>query len=433
MSLSSSMNASVAGLSANATQLSTISDNIANSSTYGYKRTETDFHAMVIGSSPSTYTAGGVRTTNMRMIDERGPLIGTTNATDLAVNGRGMLPVTSMNDVDSGNPSPPLMLTTTGSFYPNSEGYLTTSTGLVLMGWPANDDGTIPTFPRDTTAGLEPIQIASNQLYGSPTTRVEIGVNLPATSTAAGAVGTSEVMTVEYYDNLGKPETLTMTFTPTVPATGSSNTWTMQVTDSASGGAVVGEYELLFDDTRTAGGTLSTVTTTTGGTYDPLTGQMQVTVAGGPMDINIGLPGQADGMTQLSDGYIPYRSEKDGASVGILTSVEVDANGYVYAVYDTGESKVMYQVPIVDVPNPNGLEATGNQTFTVTQQSGGFFLWDAGDGPTGEVQAYAREESTVDVAAELTQMIQTQRAYSSNAKVIQTVDEMLQETTNLKR
>ena len=129
---------------------------------------------------------------------------------------------------------------------------------------------------------------------------------------------------------------------------------------------------------------------------------------------------QADGMTQLSDGYIPYRSEKGGASVGILTSVEVDANGYVYAVYDTGESKVMYQVPIVDVPNPNGLEATGNQTFTVTQQSGGFFLWDAGDGPTGEVQAYAREESTVDVAAELTQMIQTQRAYSSNAKVIQT-------------
>ena len=59
--------------------------------------------------------------------------------------------------------------------------------------------------------------------------------------------------------------------------------------------------------------------------------------------------------------------------------------------------------------------------------------WDAGDGPTGAIVGYAREGSTTDVAAELTDLIQTQRAYSSNAKVIQTVDEMLQETTNIKR
>jgi flagellar hook protein FlgE len=53
--------------------------------------------------------------------------------------------------------------------------------------------------------------------------------------------------------------------------------------------------------------------------------------------------------------------------------------------------------------------------------------------PTGSVVGYAREGSSTDVAAELTALIQTQRAYSSNAKVIQTVDEMLQETTNIKR
>ena len=46
---------------------------------------------------------------------------------------------------------------------------------------------------------------------------------------------------------------------------------------------------------------------------------------------------------------------------------------------------------------------------------------------------YAREASTTDVAEELTYLISTQRAYSSNAKIIQTVDEMLQETTNIKR
>ena len=69
----------------------------------------------------------------------------------------------------------------------------------------------------------------------------------------------------------------------------------------------------------------------------------------------------------------------------------------------------------------------------MSPESGSFFLWDAGTGAVGSVQGYSREGSKTDVAAELTNLIQTQRAYSSNAKVIQTVDEMLQETTNIKR
>ncbi|MGJ8609943.1 MAG: flagellar basal body rod C-terminal domain-containing protein, partial [Octadecabacter sp.] len=73
------------------------------------------------------------------------------------------------------------------------------------------------------------------------------------------------------------------------------------------------------------------------------------------------------------------------------------------------------------------------QAYVVTPESGSFYLHDAGSGPTGEIIGYAREESATDVAGELTDLIQTQRAYSSNAKVIQTVDEMLQETTNIKR
>jgi flagellar hook protein FlgE len=433
MSISSSMNASVAGLSANATQLATISDNIANSSTYGYKRVETDFHAMVIGEGAATYTAGGVYTSNVRLIDERGPLVTSSNATDIAILGGGMLPVTTMEDVLSGSQSPELLLTTTGSFYPDRNGYLTSTSGNVLLGWPADDSGTIGTFPRDTTVGLEPVRIVANQLDGTPTTAIELAANVPATSTAAGSTAGPEIVTIEYFDNLGKPETLTVTFTPTVPATGSSNEWTMEIADSASGGAVVGEYVLTFDASRANGGTLLSVAATTGGPYDPATGVFQVNVAGGPMDFNIGVPGQGDGMTQLSDDFTPVKTDKNGSAIGILNSIEIDSNGLVYAIYDNGQSKVLYQVPVVDVPNPNGLQANMNQTFSVSLDSGPFFLWDAGDGPTGEIQGYAREGSTVDVAAELTQLIQTQRAYSSNAKVIQTVDEMLQETTNLKR
>jgi flagellar hook protein FlgE len=113
--------------------------------------------------------------------------------------------------------------------------------------------------------------------------------------------------------------------------------------------------------------------------------------------------------------------------------VEIDEDGNITASYDTGFVRRIYQIPLVDVPNINGLRSLSNQTYQVSPSSGSFFLWDAGTGPTGKVQGYAREGSATDVAAELTSLIQTQRAYSSNAKVIQTVDEMLQETTNIKR
>lgn len=150
------------------------------------------------------------------------------------------------------------------------------------------------------------------------------------------------------------------------------------------------------------------------------------------MTINIGRPG-GTGLTQISSSFSPTNVTKNGAAAGTLSAVEVDENGYLKATYDNGVTRTLYQVPLVDVPNPNGLIAMDNQTFKISPDSGAFYLWDAGDGPTGAVTGYAREGSTTDVAAELTDLIQTQRAYSSNAKIIQTVDEMLQETTNIKR
>ena len=225
-----------------------------------------------------------------------------------------------------------------------------------------------------------------------------------------------------------------MDFTPTVPAVaGSSNTWTMTLSDSASGGAVVGEYTIVFDDTRGSGGTIASVTATSGGAYDALTGEFTVPVDGGDITINIGAVGAGTGLTQLSDSFAPTAISKDGSPVGNLISVDVDANGFLSANFDIGITRTIYQIPLIDVSNPNGLEALDNQIYNTSSQSGSIFLWDASDGPTGDIVAFALEESATDVAGELTQLIQTQRAYSSNAKVIQTVDEMLQETTNIKR
>ncbi|WP_342077368.1 flagellar hook-basal body complex protein [Yoonia sp. SS1-5] len=442
MTISSSLNASVAGLAANASRLATISDNISNSSTFGYKRAVTDFESMVIESGRGTYSAGGVRTTTTRLIDERGALVSTTNPTDLAVRGRGMLPVTSETSVAVDNGDNPLFLTTTGSFRPDAQGYLRTPGGLVLMGVPAAADGTIPNYPRDSIDGLVPVQINANQFAGEATTRVDLSVNLPATATREDSDGDTETLSVEYFDNLGASSNLDFTFTPTVPANGSSNQWTMEIRDSetdvdADGiGDVVGEYILQFDDSRGGGGTLLSVANTAaavGDPYDPATGTMVINVDGGPMEINIGQLGSSIGLTQLSDAFAPVSISKNGTPVGSLTSVEVDQNGFVRASFDIGINRVLYQIPLVDVPNVNGLETLDKQSFRVTPDSGTFFLWDAGDGPTGDIVSYAREESATDVAGELTELIQTQRAYSSNAKVIQTVDEMLQETTNIKR
>ncbi|QPM91350.1 flagellar hook protein FlgE [Pseudooceanicola algae] len=433
MTISSSLNAGVAGLQSNATRLAAIADNIANSSTYGYKKVQTDFHSLVLGESGAGYTAGGVRASTMRIIDQRRSIVPTDNATDLAVRERGMLPVASATEVEATGTFSQMMLTTTGSFRMDEEGYLRTASGLMLLGWPASADGSFPAVSRETDTGLEPIQIDASSFSGNPTTEIGLGVNLPATETEPTASGDPAQLSIEYFDNLGKAQSLTIVFTPDVSGTTASNAWTMEITDEVDG-TLVGDYDLTFNDTRTGGGTLASVTLgSAGAAYDTTTGTVVVTVAGGPIEIDLGLLGTTDGLTQLSDTFAPTGISKDGAEVGTLTGVEVDATGYVRANFDNGDVQILYQVPLADVSNPNGMQSMDYQTYIATTDSGPYYLWDAGDGPTGDIVSYAREESGTDVAGELTDMIRTQRAYSSNAKVFQTVDEMLQETTNIKR
>jgi len=443
MSISSALSAGVSGLAANSARLANISDNIANSGTYGYKRMETSFESMVIGQTGGgAYTAGGVRTTASRAIDQRGSLVPADHPLDIAVSGRGMLPVASSAALAS-DAAPELIMTTTGSFRPDDQGYLRTSSGLVLMGWPANADGTIPSQPRDSATGLQPIMVNASQTMADPTTRISLPVNLPADDAIGGAAGDAWEMEVEYFGNLGNSEKMTIVFTPEVtgPPGTRSNSWTMDIFDSAiiddpatpADESLIGTYRLEFDDSQAAGGTLAAVTTISGGAYDPATGLLTVPGANGPMTVELGRYGDSQGITQLSASFSPANVTRNGSPVGNLTALELDENGYLQATYDTGFTRILYQVPLVDVPNPNGLVAMDNQTYKVSPGSGAFYLWDAGDGPTGAIAGYARESSTTDVAAELTDLIQTQRAYTSNAKVIQTVDEMLQETANLKR
>jgi flagellar hook protein FlgE len=299
----------------------------------------------------------------------------------------------------------------------------------------------VPAQPRDSSAGLVPVQINQSQVAVQPTSMIDLNANLPATETAAGAAGTAQPVTVEYFDNLGSSQTLAVTFTPVVAAAGSpqTNTWTMDIVDQASG-LSAGSYEIAFSGIPPNAGAPTSVTQLTAGTaplstsYDATTGD--VTLNLGNQAIAIGIGSTAGGeqhLSQLSSTFSSVGVTKDGNAAGTFTGVSIDEIGNMYASYSSGFSKLIYKIPVADVANPNGLRVLDNQCFALSRESGSMFLWDAGSGPTGGIEGFALEQSTTDIATELTQLIQTQRAYSSNAKIIQTVDEMLQETTNLKR
>jgi flagellar hook protein FlgE len=434
MSISSSLNAGVMGLNVNAARLSTISDNIANSSTAGYKRSQVDFSSMVLQQRSSAYSAGGVRVDTFKDIATTGSLISTGSATDIAVAGRGLFPVTDESGLKASPSSRELRLLPTGSFYADQNGNLRTQSGLFLLGWPADSTGDIGNVSRNSGINLSPVNIATSQFTATPTSKIDLGINLPADATIAGAATGDYNLPVEYFDNLGRANSLTFQFTPTVPASSASNQWTVNIFDSAGDPAVsIGSLDLEFSDTAASGGRILTAAASGGASYDPATGNLALTLPHGPVSVYVGRINDSAGITQLAAPFSPTAVSKDGGPIGDLSSVEIDSNGYLQAVYDTGLRRTLYQIPVGDVPNMNGLNALDAQAFAISASSGSLYLWDAGAGPVGGISGFSLMESTTDIAAELTDLIETQRAYSSNAKIVQTVDEMLQETTNLKR
>ena len=184
MSLSSGLNAGVAGLSVNSTRLAVISDNIANSNTNGYRRTDVDFSSLVTASSGGAFSAGGVRVSTFRDVATSGTLITSNQSTDIAVAGAGLLPVTPLTAVEDLGSQRPFQMVATGSFRQNADGYLVTPGGLVLQGWPTDATGnTLGSIVRDSPTSLEPVRLSAFLTAADSTTKIELGVNLPAEET----------------------------------------------------------------------------------------------------------------------------------------------------------------------------------------------------------------------------------------------------------
>lgn len=455
MSLSSSLNAGVQGLSVNSTRLSAISDNIVNANTNGYKRVATEFASIAIeGDVDSKYTAGGVRAHIKRDITAVGTLEATNNATDLAISGVGFFAVSPTGKPSLFDPSlDSVHIANTGSFLEDAQGFLKNANGDYLLGWKLNPDGsTVDALPsRNSFTNLETVNSRLIKYNAVATSEINLSGPVPVSATNFGAnVGDNTIQhNEEYYDTIGNTATIAYKMTP-VPATVAgppSNTWIMDINDSATtaNAGLIGRFRIVFNDaTATNPGTVASITavdTDANGTpdapatYDGVTGKISMATATSPIQTFIGAIGEANGITQtgsLSTASIRLEF-KNGSGYGEYKGVEIDENGVVNAFFSNDQRRPIYQIPIITVANPNKLEPVGAQAYAVTPESGSVSLVDSGERLAGKIIGYALTKSTVDVAQELTQLIETQRAYSSNAKIIQTVDEMLQETTNIKR
>lgn len=425
MSLSSSFNAAVSGLAGNASSLGVISDNLANSSTNGYKAAEIEFNAQVISQGQRRYSAGGVRTEVTRDLMQEAAFTATDREGDIAISGDGFIPVRPYVSTDQVFKSTETLFATTGSFSPNADGIMTTNTGLTLLGWPAGPDGKVGNVSRTSVSDLVPVQIDMNQTFAQPTSTIEIGANLPSTNDGT----TPYYMILEHYNQFGASVDIVAEFRPD-PVT--ANEWQLDLKDEA--GNLLNSYELVFGTVEPNNGRLQAVNVVSpSGSYDAASGVVQLDAAHGTINLNIGKLGADSSLTQFASQFTPVKIQQNGSPASRMSSYEITNTGEVVGYYESGISRTLYQIPVADMPNPNGMEMLDNQTYAITYETGEVFFWDSGTSGIGVIQSGVLEQSTTDVATELTNMIKTQRAYSSNAKVIQTVDDMLQETTNIKR
>lgn len=417
MSVFSALSYGVAGMQAQSSRLAALSNNIANTSTAGYRRVDVDFAALVTsgGTGERTPSAGGVTTLGRTDVARNGAIEGSTNGTDLALRGAGFFLVE-----DAAGGGEPL-LTRAGQFRVDDQGRLVNANGYALLGVRTDDAGA-PTSPLSDPASLQTLDVANLTFTGSPTTQVGYTGNIPAQAT--GGANPPETSTLTVFDDLAAPRTLTLQWTPNA---GAANQWTLDLFDN---GANVGAVDVSFNAVGPQAGSpaayASALPVANGVVSVPINGGAQT------VQLNLGAPGSYDGVTQF-DGPFATQSTRDGAGFGAFSGVEIDEAGVVFARFDNGQTRPVYQIPVARNANDDGLNAIDGAAFQRTAASGELRIGVAGQAGFGAVSAFAVERSNVDIAEELTALIETQRAYSSNTTVVRTADEMLDEATRLKR
>jgi len=151
------------------------------------------------------------------------------------------------------------------------------------------------------------------------------------------------------------------------------------------------------------------------------------------MTIDFGTVTESNGMTQFGDAFSPVFITQDGSQFGTFSGVTIAADGLVTALFDNGETRPVYKIPIATFVDVNTMGLRSGNVWNATQASGDPTLREADNGPAGQVVQATLEQSTVDIGEEFTKMIVVQRAFSAAAKIISTADQMLEELLRTKR
>ena len=413
------MRTGVSGMNAQANRLSTVADNIANSSTNGYKKASTEFSSLILPSVSGQYNSGGVTTTVRYSISDEGPLEFTTSKTDLALKGSGFFIVTDT----SGTP----FLTRAGSFTKDANGNLVNAAGFTLMGYDYKSG--VPAPVVNGFDGLVPVNVAWGSLQATPSTTGVFTANLDASSdiVAPANLPSTNSATAEFtnksslvaYDNLGKEVLLDFYYTKTA-----ANTWEVTVYDRSTASPTT---SFPYSSPALATTTLN---------FDPTTGQLTGLSA---KDITLTVPGGASlnvdlsAMTQLNYKFTVQNADVNGNAPSAIDRVEISEDGTVYAQYENGRLDPLFRIALANVQSPDKLRPVAGNVYSQGVESGVITTGFAGSGQFGSIVSGALESSNVDIAEELTNMIESQRSYTANSKVFQTGSDLMDVLVNLKR
>lgn len=397
-----SFNIALSGLQATTQDLNTISNNIANASTSGFRGGRSEFASIYNGGQ-----AGGVGVmSTSQNFSKGGSLTYTGRQLDMGIQGEGFF-VLKGNDGGA-------MYARAGMFHKDNQGFITDPVGSRLQGYSVNATG------RLQTGNAGDLQVQTASLAAKATTNVSMVSNLdarvdvippavpavpfdPKNIDSYHSIGTTSV-----YDSLGTEHVVTQYYVKTAP-----NEWTVNYT--LDGTLLPDQTTLKFDSK----GILDP--TTTKDTFDLTLGN-----GASPLKFDINF----DKSTQYAAKYNNSSLSQDGYTSGELKGVRLDDNGMLYGTYTNGQDQLQGQVVLANFSNPNGLSAVSNNAWVATNTAGQAIMGAPSTGTMGTVTGGYLEGSNVDTTAEMVNLMSAQRNYQSNAKVLDVNSTMQQALLN---
>ncbi|MBI2900350.1 MAG: flagellar hook-basal body complex protein [Planctomycetes bacterium] len=298
-------------------------------------------------------------------------------------------------------------------------------------------------LPFTLNPGLTPgrMRIAGNVGVSNAITTLEIAnstdnVTFSPFSQIDAATGESIITNATYYDSLGAPHLVELTWVLETKGgvdavTGSvGNTFRFfgEAGDSkfVAGTSILGTDRVVGTGTvtfSTAGQFLSTSPIPSVSLSIPNTG------AATPLSVNFDLAGLTGFASQNSNVFL---TEQDGFAMGTLKDFSVGVDGKITGMFDNGLTRTIGQVMLARFANPNGLSLVGQNNYDVAANSGTAIVGQPGQISLGSILSGTLEASNVDFAKEFTNLIVSQRAFQANARVITTADRLLEELVGLR-